>query len=129
MEPNAKYHELPELRVVVDKVEYIPAANTPPDRPHQFAYYISIHNNSAHVVTILGRKWVVTNAQGHRLIVEGDGVVGQFPRLVPGDKFRYNSYHLLDSDSIAEGAYLGKNEEGQPFITRIPKFEMKIPAP
>ena len=56
------------------------------------------------------------------------GVVGQFPRLVPGDKFRYNSYHLLDSDSTAEGAYLGKNEEGQPFITRIPKFEMRIPA-
>lgn len=101
-------------------------ANTPPHRPYQFVYYITIHNDSLKVITIMGRKWIVTNALGHKLIVEGDGVVGQFPRLTPGDQFHYNSYHLLDSDSMAEGAYLGKDEGGTGVITRIPAFKMEI---
>ncbi|MEM9399725.1 MAG: ApaG domain [Verrucomicrobiota bacterium] len=120
------YQELPGLWVSIDKVEYCPEANTPRHRPHQFAYYITIHNDSLNIVTIMGRKWIVTNNEGHRLIVEGDGVVGQFPRLVPGDQFHYNSYHLLDSTSTAEGAYLGKDEDDNPVLTKIPRFAMNI---
>ena len=117
----------------VDRVERgEETALTPPDRPYQFNYHITIHNESPHVVTIVGRKWIVTNAKGHRLIVEGDGVVGQFPRLTPGDRFRYNSYHLIDCDSVAEGAYLGKIESNgieKPIIAKIPSFEMKVTQP
>lgn len=120
------YQELAGLWVSVDRVEYVKGANTPPHRPYQFVYYITIHNDSLKVITIMGRKWIVTNALGHKLIVEGDGVVGQFPRLTPGDQFHYNSYHLLDSDSVAEGAYLGKDESGAGVITRIPAFKMEI---
>ena len=69
----------------------------------------------------------MTNAQGHRLVIEGDGVVGQFPRLTPGDQFHYNSYHLVDSDSEAEGAYLGKDEKGKGLVVRIPSFRLDIP--
>ena len=125
---SSKYQEIPGLRVNVDRIEYAGDANTPPHRPHRFAYYITIHNDSLRIVTLTGRKWVVTNAQGHRLVVEGDGVVGQFPRLTPGDRFHYNSYHLLDSDSVAEGAYTGKDEDGLPILVRIPSFKMQIPA-
>jgi len=123
------YQELPGLWVKVDRLEYAADSHAPPHRPHRFAYYITIHNDSLRVVTINRRKWVVTNAQGHRLVVEGDGVVGQFPRLTPGDRFHYNSYHLLDTDSVAEGAYIGSDEEGQQVIVRIPPFTMKIPQP
>ncbi|MDD5262691.1 MAG: ApaG domain [Methylacidiphilales bacterium] len=122
-----KHQEIPGLWVNVDRVEYASDLHTPAHRPHRFAYYITIHNDSLRVVTITGRKWVVTNAQGHRLIVEGDGVVGQFPRLTPGDRFHYNSYHLLDTDSVAEGAYTGKDEEGLLIMVRIPSFRMQIP--
>jgi len=122
-----KYGELEGLCVSVDRVQYMGQANTPPDRPHQFAYYITIHNKSDRIVRIIARKWIVTNEAGHKLVVEGDGVVGQFPRLMPGDQFHYNSYHLLESDSVAEGAYLGRDEDGNGVMTRIPTFEMKIP--
>ena len=54
-----------------------------------------------------GRKWVVTDSNGHRIVVEGDGVVGQFPRLRCGEQFSYNSHHVIGSDSYAEGAYIG----------------------
>ena len=30
-------------------------ASGPPDRPHQFVYYITIHNDSPHAVTVTGR--------------------------------------------------------------------------
>ncbi|NCY23004.1 ApaG domain, partial [bacterium] len=96
-----KGEELKGLWVSVDRVEYIPGAAGPPDRPYQFVYYITIHNDSPQAITVVGRKWVVTNDAGHRLVIEGDGVVGQFPRLTPGDQFHYNSYHLVDTDSEA----------------------------
>src|SRR5882757_2569415 len=91
-----KFLEPAGLRVTVDRVVYQTDAETPPDRPHCFAYFISIHNNSDVAVTIKGRKWVVTNAQKQITVVEGDGVVGQFPTIEPGGKFSYNSRHFLD---------------------------------
>ena len=33
--------------------------------------------------------------------LEGDGVVGKFPRLSTGETFSYNSYHVIGADSIA----------------------------
>jgi ApaG protein len=123
-----KGEELKGLWVSVDRVEYIPGAAGPPDRPYQFVYYITIHNDSPQAITVVGRKWVVTNDAGHRLVIEGDGVVGQFPRLTPGDQFHYNSYHLVDTDSEAEGAYLAKDEQGNGLVVRIPACRLDIPV-
>ena len=60
-------------------------------------------------------------------MVEGDGVVGEFPRLCPGEQFSYNSYHVIGTNSVADGAFLGVSENGDPFVVRIPRFEMKVP--
>ena len=125
---SAQANEVAGLRVSVDEVEYVPTLDAPPDRPHPFVYFITIHNRSTETVFIRGRKWVVTDRQGCKIVVEGDGVVGQFPRLAPGEQFSYNSYHVIGSDSAAEGAFLGVDEAGRPFITRIPRFEMHVPA-
>ena len=53
--------------------------------------------------------------------------MGQFPRLAPGEQFHYNSYHLVDSDSEAEGAYLAKDEGGKDLVVRIPAFRLDLP--
>ena len=117
--------ELPGLRVTVDRVVHHPNAQTPPDRPHCFAYFITIHNDSDVTVTIKGRKWVVTNARGEIMALEGDGVVGEFPRIGPGESFSYDSCHLNDTaTAVAEGSYIGLDEHGRKVLTRIPKFEM-----
>ena len=68
--------ELEGLEVVVDRVVYQPDMATPEDRPHCFAYFITIQNDSDITVTIKGRKWVVNEADGNKTVVEGDGVVG-----------------------------------------------------
>ena len=128
MTAPADLFELPGLHVTVDRVVYQPDAQTPADRPHCFAYFISIHNDSDVPVTIKGRKWVVRNALGEITAVEGDGVVGQSPTIAPGEKFSYNSYHLLDTDvAVAEGGYLGVDSLGRKVVTRIPRFEMRVP--
>jgi ApaG protein len=116
------------LRVTVDRVVYQPNVATPPDRPHCFVYFISIHNGTEVPVKIVGRKWVVTNSRGVVTAVEGDGVVGERPTIAPGETFSYNSFHLLDTKSaVAEGSYIGVDETGRRVLTRIPKFTMTVP--
>lgn len=126
----AQIPELPGLTVTVDRIVYQPQAATPVDRPYCFVYFITIHNNTDRSITVKGRKWVVTNAIGEITAVEGEGVVGETPALPPGGKFSYNSFHLLDTPTaIAEGSYLGLDDQGRKVLMRIPRFEMAIPAP
>jgi ApaG protein len=119
--------EMPGLRVSVDRVVHVPHLDAPPERPHPFVYFITISNDGGETVTIRGRKWIVTDIHDHRIVVEGDGVVGQFPRLEPGTHFSYNSYHTIGEDSVAEGAFFGVTEEGQRVFTRIPPFALSVP--
>ena len=121
--------ELPGLNVTLDRLVYRNASDVSPDRPHCFIYFLSIHNQSPLPVTLKGRKWVVEHDDGTTLVVEGDGVVGQFPCLDPGAHFSYNSYHVIGSDSVAEGAFFGVTEKGARVFTRIPRFEMQAPTP
>jgi ApaG protein len=120
--------ELDGLRVTVDRVTFMPQLQATEERPFPFVYFITIHNDSEETVTIKGRKWVVTDARGETLVVEGDGVVGKFPRLESGEHFSYNSYHTIGADSVAEGAFIGVTEGGESVLTRIPRFEMKAPT-
>ena len=119
--------ELEGLRVTVDKLVYRHLAAA--EKPHSFVYFITIHNDSAVGVTIRGRKWVVTHADGTTLVVEGDGVVGQTPTIPSGGRFSYNSQHLIDARwAVAEGAYLGLDDNGRRVLTRIPRFKMTVPV-
>jgi ApaG protein len=119
--------ELDGLHATVDRIMHVPHLDAPEDRPHPFVYFITIHNDSDETVIIRGRKWVVTDDDDQRLVVEGDGVVGQFPRLEPGEHFSYNSYHTIGADSVAEGAFFGVTEGGQRVFTRIPPFKLRVP--
>ena len=122
-----KPRELPGLTVTVTQVVHAADLEGPPEKPHVFVYFITIANDSEDVVTIKGRKWIVREANGETLAVEGDGVVGEFPRLEPGEKFDYNSSHAVGYDAIAEGAYLGLTDAGEAVFTRIPKFTLTVP--
>lgn len=121
--------QLPGLHVTVDQILYQPEAPAPPDRPHCFVYFISIRNDSGVTVTIKRRKWIVRNAEGETTVVEADGVVGEFPMIAPGEKFCYNSFHLLETPTgTAEGSYLGIDSEGRQVVVRIPRFQMGPPG-
>jgi ApaG protein len=112
----------------VDRVDYSSELPTTPDQPHSFVYYITIRNGSDRTLTVKGRKWVVRGEDGKTQAMEGDGVVGCFPRLEPGEHFSYNSYHTTAGRAVAEGAYLGITEEGEAVMARIPPFALIPPG-
>lgn len=123
-----QFSEPEGLRVTVDEVSYSPLMPVPEQRPHCFTYCITIHNDTEIAVTIKGRKWVVTNARGEITAVEGDGVVGQFPTIGPGEHFSYQSRHLIDTRTgVATGSYIGTDADGRDVLTRIPRFTMIVP--
>ncbi|MBL9152685.1 MAG: ApaG domain [Verrucomicrobiales bacterium] len=115
------------LRVQVDQLLYMPALQAPPDRPHPFAYFITIENRSDRPVTLLGRKWVVRQEAGGTLVVEGSGVVGRTPTIEVGETFSYNSYHTVGANAEVSGAFLFSDENGCLFTARIPDYHLEVP--
>ena len=120
--------ELPGLTATLDQLHYHHGGATlPADQPHAFVYFITIRNASDHTVTLLGRKWVVEHADGSRLVIEGDKIVGETPRLAPGEHFSYNSYHVTGCDATAQGSIHGVDELGRRVHVLLPPFAMTIP--
>lgn len=119
---------LPGLRVCVDRVVYHQDESLPPERPHAFIYFLTIHNDSAHTVTLKARKWVVRQPDGSRHVVEGYGIVGHTPTLAPGEHFSYNSFHLLDQSATARGSFHGLDELNRHISVAIPVFRMDVPG-
>ncbi len=119
--------EFESLRVKVDDVLYMPSLDAPQDKPHPFVYFISIHNDSPVPVTIRGRKWVVKEEGGEIVVVEGDGVVGQTPTILPGEHFSYISYHVVGKNAEVAGAFFGETATGEWIFTRIPDFQLVVP--
>ncbi len=120
--------EVPGLTARLDKLAYHHGgASLPADKPHAFVYFITIENGSDRTVTLLGRKWVVAHADGSRLVIEGDKIVGETPRLSPGEQFSYNSYHVAGCDAIAHGSFHGIDEHGQKIHVLLPPFAMVVP--
>ena len=79
--------ELPGLSARLDKLCYHHGgASLPADQPHAFVYFVTIRNGSDRTVTLLGRKWVVEHCDGTQLVIEGDKIVGETPRLAPGEQ-------------------------------------------
>ena len=113
---------------MVDWVVHAPDLPALQDQPHPFVYFITIRNGSDRAVTVKGRKWVVRGGEGHVTAVEGDGVVGCFPRLNPGEHFSYNRCHTVAGPAVAEGSYLAVTDEGEAAMAMIPAFELIPPG-
>jgi ApaG protein len=125
-----KSTELKSAQVVLDRLIYQRnEANLPADRPHAFIYFLTIRNLSDRRFTLLGRKWILAQADGTTQVIEGDKIVGQTPTLAPGEEFSYNSYHVTAVNTTACGSFHGLDEFDKPIHVKIPPFEMVIPGP
>ena len=61
--------------------------------------------------------------------VDGDGVVGEQPVLMPGQSHDYVSGCPLDTPhGSMEGFYTFRGEDGSPLEVRIPYFPLAAPA-
>lgn len=122
------FEELDGLDVSVDDVLYMPSLDAPIGKPHPFAYFVSIENNSSQSVQLQARKWIVCEeGDDDVVVVEGEGIVGKKPFLKPGEKFSYNSYHVVAKNGVAKGAFFGETDDGKKISTRVPEFKLNIP--
>ena len=119
--------EVDGIAAGVESVSFAPTLDAPPDRPFAFTYTLAIRNGSAGAITIKARKWVIREkGSGRCHVIEGDGLTGRFPRLGPGEVFRCESYHVVAANSVAEGALLACDEQGNRLLVRVPSFAMVI---
>ncbi len=122
------FREISGLRVEVEEVIFNPNLDAPSDRPYPFVYFLSIINDSDEALTIWGRKWIVRDVGGETVVVEGSGVVGENPFLLPGERFSYNSYHVIGKNSQVNGSFFGTLAKGGKVRVKIPGFKLVVPG-
>lgn len=127
MEPGKSEAETEGIHVSV-RSEYVPERSHPALNRHFFVYHIAIENRSGRTVTLQSRHWVITNGRGEVEEVRGPGVVGQQPRLLPGETFRYASACPLDTPvGSMRGTYRMVRDDGAEFDARIDTFVLAAP--
>jgi ApaG protein len=113
---------------VAVKSVYIADESEPDSNRYVFAYTVTIRNVGKVPAQLLTRHWVITDADGKVQEVRGEGVVGEQPRLVPGEDFQYTSAALIETPvGTMEGSYQMMADDGVSFDTEIPLFRLSIP--
>jgi ApaG protein len=114
--------------------------SAPDDDKYVFAYTITINNAGSVTAQLRSRHWIITDGQGKVQEVRGEGVVGEQPRLSPGESFRYTSAAMLETpvgtmhgsyQMLAEDGtefdYQMLAEDGTEFDAPIPPFGLALP--
>lgn len=90
-----------------------------------FAYRITISNHGDVAAQLLGRHWIVTNADGQIKEVRGAGVVGEQPTIQPGESYQYTSGTVLETPvGSMHGSYQLLDSHGRSFEVPIPPFRL-----
>ena len=116
-----------EISVSVNST-YLDDQSAPEHNHFVWAYHVVIENRGAETVQLRSRYWRITNVRGELREVRGPGVVGEQPRLEPGDAFEYTSSVPLTAPSgIMSGSYQMESEHGDCFDVEIPAFSLDSP--
>jgi len=100
----------------------------PAEGRYAFAYTIIIRNAGQTAARLLARHWKITDGDGNVEHVDGDGVVGEQPRLRPGEQYRYTSAVMLGTAAgTMEGHYDMQADDGTEFIAPVAPFTLSIP--
>ncbi|MFB3132892.1 MAG: Co2+/Mg2+ efflux protein ApaG [Rhodothermales bacterium] len=94
-----------------------------------FGYFVRIENHSPVAVQLLRRYWRIEETTGRVQEVEGKGVIGKQPLILPGGVHTYNSYCVLNSfEGTMEGYYTMERPDGERFRVVIPRFYLRAMA-
>jgi len=93
-----------------------------------FAYTITITNTGEVPTQLISRRWLITDANQQTQEVQGVGVVGEQPRIKPGESFEYTSGTALATPvGTMSGSYQMVAEDGHAFDVEIPEFVLSMP--
>ncbi len=115
------------IKVTV-RPKYLAERSEPDEDRYFWSYTIEIANDGDRTVQLTHRHWQITDANGRREEVRGPGVVGEQPKLKPGDAFSYTSGCPLRTPSgLMVGTYRMVDESGEAFDVAIPAFSLDSP--
>lgn len=119
-----------EYQIHVDvETHYVEHQSSPDEERFVFAYTVTIRNEGELPARLLSRHWVITDANGKVQEVRGEGVVGEQPRLEPGQGFRYTSGAVLETPvGSMHGSYRMQAEDGRHFDAPIEAFSLAMPG-
>ena len=107
---------------------YLPEQSSPSQDRYVFAYTITISNESTFTAQLRTRHWIITDGRGGVEEVKGDGVVGEQPRLSPGQSFQYTSGCVLTTPiGTMQGTYRFWRDDGTYFDAQIAPFSLAQP--
>ncbi len=90
-----------------------------------FAYQIRIENIGDQAAQLRSRRWLIHDESAGDTVVEGEGVVGEQPHLLPGQVHEYRSFCVLKSPhGYMEGSYRFVRDDGSSFQAVIPRFQL-----
>ncbi len=94
-----------------------------------WSYHIRIENHRDDPVQLLTRHWKIVDGRGEISHVDGDGVVGEQPVIMPGSSHDYvSACPLPTADGMMEGKYRFIQTDGSTFLVDIPRFRLTTSA-
>jgi len=111
------------------RTNFQPTYSRPEMSHYLFTYKILIENRSEYSMQLLRRHWYIFDSNGEHREVEGDGVVGHQPVLMPNEIYEYESACNLTTDI---GKMRGEYEmirliDKEKFYVEIPEFKLIAP--
>lgn len=110
------------------KPYFLEDQSSPHESHYVWAYKVNIQNLSNISMKLNHRNWIIIDAHGKIINVQGEGVVGEFPVLEPGESFEYTSgTPLKTNNGIMQGFYLMSQDNGKQHKIDIPAFSLDSP--
>jgi len=121
--------ESKRYEVTVEPVaRFLADQSDPAQNKYVFTYTITITNTGDVAAQLLGRHWIITDADHEVQEVKGLGVVGQQPLLQPGESFEYTSGASIPTNvGTMHGTYQMLAADGKAFDAPIPLFTLSVP--
>ena len=122
-------HDTADYAIDTDvATRFLDDQSSPDEGRYVFAYTIHIRNRGKGPARLLGRHWVITDANGKVEEVVGEGVVGEQRWLRPGEGFEYTSGAVLETSlGTMRGSYDMLADDGTRFAAPIPAFTLTVP--
>ena len=110
-------------------VSFLPEQSEPAKGRWFWAYHVRIENHGDDAVQLISRHWRISDGRGQTSEVEGEGVVGEQPLIVPGGAYDYVSGCPLPTpEGSMVGSYAMELGDGSQMLVAIPHFPLQAPA-
>jgi ApaG protein len=108
-------------------VRHLPEQSEASTGHYAFAYTIAIRNTGDITAQLIGRHWLIADANGHVDEVRGLAVVGHQPVLKPGEHFEYTSWTRIATPSgTMRGTFFCMTEDAYPFDAPVGEFGLTL---